>query len=179
MISKQYVLTGCLILALAVAIFWYIRRGPEWSGPSANDLRVQFTVEIPAYLRLMSFDVQASAPIGDKVEPAFKARFHASVSLESDTYKEIHREGDVVYVESQLNAGDTKELYGIAHSTLKAGSWHTAFTLESDPLEAIGKPIGLFEGGRVRVHVCNPFDPIVIGEPTHDEKICKEFTPPS
>jgi hypothetical protein len=171
--SKQYAWIGCVILALTVAITWYIRR--DGSGPIENELRVQFAAEIPAYLHLMSFEVQASAPIGDKVEPAFKARFHASVRLESDTFNEIHREDGVVYVRSsQLEVGHTKELYGIALSTLNADSWNTAFTLEGDPLGAIGKPIVVLEEGRVRVHDCGRFPPIVI-EPTHDQKICLAF----
>lgn len=149
-----------IVLTGVAAIGWWVGRKTNtnersddvWyeTGPTDQGLQKRFAAtELPAYVRLKLFEVQASDNIGNKIEPMFRARFRALVTLESDTYAETRRNGEDVYVEQQLVAGDIKELYGTADSTMRAGSWQTTFTLEGDPLRTLGTPPALFRAKRV------------------------------
>jgi len=50
-------------------------------GPTSAELQSRFRTELPAYVTLPSFELQASENVGDRVEPVFKSRFKAAIRL--------------------------------------------------------------------------------------------------
>jgi hypothetical protein len=126
-------------------------KDPLSSGPDGADLKKRFSTELPAYVGVDSFDVQASENIGSKVEPKFVSRFKATIKLNADTFLESGREGTVVFVAPHLKSGEKREVYGKAVSGYHGGSWQTAFQLDSNPVPGLGTPRDAFGATRVIV----------------------------
>jgi hypothetical protein len=125
--------------------------GESERKPSTRDYEKQFSVEIPAYFELSSFDVEASENVGSKVEPFYKARFKATVKLKTETFERASQENEVIFVRHVSDDGETKEIYGMAAARLSAGNWKIVFNLENDPIPNMGRPRDFFTDGRVIV----------------------------
>lgn len=125
--------------------------GDSEEKPSTKDYEKQFSVEVPAYLELSSFDVEASENVGSKVEPYYKARFKATVKLNTKTFELSSKENEATFIRPVAGEGETKEIYGVASARLSAGNWKIDFKFENNPIPALGRPKDFFTGGRVLV----------------------------
>jgi Concanavalin A-like lectin/glucanases superfamily len=117
--------------------------------PASNDYKSQFSITLPAYFSLSSFDIEASENLGTKVEPVFKARFKATISLKTDTYEMDRQNNDATFIKNIFHEGEKKDIYGIATAKLFAGSWKIEFTLENNPIRQMGRPKDFFTDNKV------------------------------
>lgn len=118
-------------------------------GPSESDIEQRLAVDLPHPWQITSLDVEASENVGTKVEPVVKSRFKAKLKLVESTYFVDSNESAAVLLRPVLQAGDERELYGVATSVMKAGAWQTAFDFENDPLRDSGEPRTKFTGRTV------------------------------
>jgi len=121
------------------------------SGPSKADLRRSLATELPAYVEVASFTIEASQSAGTKVEPVYQTRFRAVLKLTADTFTEAERARDVLFVKSLKRRGDEIEVFGKTQSLLYGGNWQTAVSLDGSPLARLGKPLSMFSAARVIV----------------------------
>lgn len=134
---------------ILVCFIYLLGCGDSENKPSTKDYEKQFSVEIPAYLELSSFDVEASENVGSKVEPYYKARFKATVKLKTKTFELSNQENDATFIRPVADEGEKKEIYGMAGARLSAGNWKIDFNLENNPIPALGNPKDFFTGGRI------------------------------
>lgn len=134
---------------ILICFIFLLGCGDSENKPSTKDYEKQFSVEIPAYLELSSFDVEASENVGSKVEPYYKARFKATVKLKTKTFELSNQENEATFIRPVADEGEKKEIYGMAGARLSAGNWKIDFNLENNPIPALGHPKDFFTGGRV------------------------------
>lgn len=127
------------------------KKDPAEAGPTDNELESRLATELPAYISIAKFRVEASENVGDKVDPLFKSRFRAVIRLEADTFLESSREESAIIVAPHLKSGEERELFGKAISRLRAGAWRVHFELENNPVPDMGKPRDFFSGGQVLI----------------------------
>lgn len=138
-----------LLILVVISLLSSCRRDQFATGPGETELEAKLTTDLPGFLRITSFKVEAAENIGDKVEPVFKSRFRATLTLQSDTFLEASREPGAIIVVPHLKASTTRELYGKAVARLKAGAWQVAFSFDNNPIPDLGKPKDFFSGGEV------------------------------
>lgn len=141
--------TVCVSVALLLCSL--LGCGSEPGGPTAKQLRSTFSVEIPGYWEVVSFDIEASQNIGTEVEPVYKSRFKATVGLKSDTFVGAGKEEEAIFIKPAATSGEKRELYGISTSKLHAGAWKTDFELQNNPLPDLGQPRDFFRGEKIIV----------------------------
>jgi hypothetical protein len=124
---------------------------PFETGPDKDHLQSRLATELPAYVRVTAFDIQASENIGNKVEPVFRTRFSAGIELTTDTFLPAHQEVGAVFVVPHLSSGEERKVYGLADSALTGGAWNTNFKFDANPLQSLGQPRDLFYGTATRV----------------------------
>ncbi|HUP59250.1 MAG TPA: hypothetical protein VNA69_02395 [Thermoanaerobaculia bacterium] len=112
--------------------------------PSKSEIEQSLAAQLPAFVRVSSFSVEAMQNIGTKVEPVWQSRFHASVKVTSPTFTPDSAEAGVLFVRANKRDGDTTEVFGKSVSTLYAGRWRTQVLLEGQPIEALGRPENAF-----------------------------------
>jgi hypothetical protein len=120
-------------------------------GPSARDLRETLASQLPAYLEAASLDLDARQNTGSESEPGWSSSFRADLKLKEDTYEEVEREGDVLFVKRVAASGDERSVSGKALAALAGSSWRSSLTLDDDPTGSLGKPLGDFDAPRVIV----------------------------
>lgn len=134
-------------LAIGFCSYTACSHDPAAEGPTSSELHNRFRVELPAYVSVSSFDVEASENVGDKVDPMFKSRFKASLKLDVDTFNEVARQDGTIFVAPRYSAGERRDVFGRAVSTLKGGSWQITFQLDNNPIPDMGRPRDFFVGG--------------------------------
>jgi hypothetical protein len=140
--------------------------------------------KVSPFLRLSNFSVEAMQNMGTKVDPEWRARFHARLEVTSDTFDEDGQASadDVVFVRPMKRKGDTIEVFGKSTSRLQAGMWRTSIELdESGALgggvlegnkffKTVGVPREVFGPKRIIIRGskgesgAHPFDSFLIGE---------------
>lgn len=101
-------------------------------GPTRAELEGRLGESIPPSWEIRSFAVEASENLGTTVEPLVKSRFKAEVQLREDTYTVGHITDDISFLKPVGKKGERREVYGVAGSVQKAGSWQTVFDFEND-----------------------------------------------
>ena len=120
-------------------------------GPSKSELSQSLAMQLPSFLSVESFGIQASQNTGTQVEPVYETRFSATIKINEDTYVEAGKENNVLFVLPQKKSQDTVKVFGKTTSKLYAGTWKTSISLDGEPLMSIGKPLGAFSAQRVIV----------------------------
>lgn len=103
-------------------------------------------MDLPHPWTVSSFAVEASENVGTKVEPLVKNRFKAKLLLNEETFYKGHQEGDIILLRAAVAKGERRELYGVATSVQKAGSWQTAFEFENNPFTDTGNARSSYPG---------------------------------
>ncbi len=129
--------------------FFIISCGNSNKGPSDNTLEQQFSVNLPAYFSVSSFDVKASENMGTDVEPIYKARYEATIKLGADTYDIDHGNEDVTFLKPLFQEGEKRTIYGIATATLQEGKWVIQFAMDNNPISQMGKPKDFFNARKI------------------------------
>lgn len=140
-----------MLKLVALGLLFGCSRDPLETGPKDAELKNRLAFELPAHLSVDSLDVEASQNVGDRVEPIFKTRFKAEAHLTADTFVEAERSQNAVILSPVRKNGEHLEIYGIALSSLKGGSWETHFQLDENPVAGAGKPRDAFGGAPVYI----------------------------
>jgi flagellar biosynthesis GTPase FlhF len=146
-------------LFMVACVFLLLGCGESEKKPATSDYEKQFALQLPAYLQLANFDVEASENVGSKVEPFYKARFKATVKLKTKTFEVASQRAEVTLIRPVAEEGETKDIYGVASARLTAGNWRMEFNLENNPIPSMGQPRDFFTGARF----------IVVGSPEESE----------
>jgi hypothetical protein len=144
--NNRRVRVVCFVVPIACLWLAACASDPADSGPKQSDLQRTLATNIPAYYSLEGFHVEASQNVGDRVRPVFKVRFKAVVQLNTETFEEGEELKDALILVPSHAKGDRAEIYGVATSTLKAGSWKTIFDFDNDPISTMGKPRSFYLG---------------------------------
>lgn len=113
----------------------------------ADELARQLALELPGTWRMGELTIEASANMGDAVEPLVRSRFNARVALANDSYVEDGRDGPFTFLREVAPAGTEKLLYGTSESRLHAGAWTSTFRLQNpEVLQGLGLPLAAYDG---------------------------------
>jgi hypothetical protein len=112
--------------------------------PSKSDIEQSLTTQLPAFARVSSFSVDAMQNLGTQVEPAWNARFHATVKVTSDTFTPDGMDAGVIFVRAVKRDGEATEMFGKSISRLYAGTWRTSLEFDGQPIPALGMPESAF-----------------------------------
>lgn len=113
----------------------------------ADELARQLALELPGTWRMGDLTIEASANMGDAVEPLVRSRFNARVALANDSYVEDGRDGPFTFLREVAPAGTEKLLYGTSESRLHAGAWTSTFRLQNpEVLQGLGLPLAAYDG---------------------------------
>lgn len=130
-------------------------------APDGAALSEALAADIPPYWEVLSVDVTATVNDGDAVEPAYRQRFVATVSPRGDLYQMMQMPGETPFgiVVETVDDEATRQLFGVARSSLSLGQLQTSVEIEN-PLGALGQPRDLF-----------PVPTLVAGSEEADAKI--------
>lgn len=118
--------------------------------PTADQLKNQFNIDLPAHLRASSFVLDAEQVPASRTE-AYRAKFRADVQLVSPVYVEEQRFGDTVIVRMAGKAGDRRTVFGRVEARLKNRHWASTLRLENNPADQPGRPRDLIQARRIIV----------------------------
>ncbi|MCD6184646.1 MAG: hypothetical protein J7K84_02465 [Deltaproteobacteria bacterium] len=130
-------------------IFIQILACSSYKGPSKNEIQQTLAVDLPAYIEISNFDIEASQNAGTEVNPLYQTRFRATLRLKTDTFLEHEREGNVLFVRPAKKNGESIEVFGRAESKLYAGAWQNSVKIDGSPLNSMGVPISMFNSANV------------------------------
>lgn len=133
-----------LLLLFFLGVSQIVSCGSASDAPNKDELRQGLNDEVPKYYTIRSFDIEASENAGSKVQPLYRYRFRAAAELQEDTYKEIAKEGNVVFITLAEGRGKRAELFGIAEASLSAGKWRIRYRLENYPIRGNEVPRKFF-----------------------------------
>lgn len=140
--SRQSALALIVLLALPAC---------GGDGPGERELRAELASQFPTYLEAASFSLEEREALGTEEEPAWASRFRAELKLREDTYEEVRREGDVLFVRRVAASGEERTVTGLVNAALMEGSWSSSLAFDEDPTPALGRPLAEFDAPRVIV----------------------------
>ena len=112
--------------------------------PSEAQLREALVLEVPSYVTVIDFSVDAMENTGNEVEPNYIARFNAKVESNEALYARDGAEGDVLFLLDKTAAGTVLDLFGKSSSQLYQGEWRHDLYVEGNTLSALGRPLAEF-----------------------------------
>lgn len=118
--------------------------------PTADQLKNQFTIDLPAHWRTSAFVLDAEQAPASRSD-AYRARFRAEVQLVSPVYVEEQRFGDTVIVRLSGKAGDRKTVFGRVESRLSQRRWASTLRLDNNPADQPGRPRDFIQARRIIV----------------------------
>ena len=132
MVRKHSVGIGIAALLLLVA-----GCGGE-NKPSDSQLREALTEELPGYLAIDDFNVEAMQNIGNEVEPRYVARFNAELEVTSPLYVRDGRDGEFLLLKPTTEEGADVEVFGKSLSVLFQGAWAHDMIIDGNTVESHG-----------------------------------------
>lgn len=119
--------------------------------PTFDELKQYLTKQLPEYIRLDTFTIDASDNTGSKVDPLWNYRFRASiVSKEAlfrpDANPDPRRYKGVTFVSTTTAKGEKKDIFGKIFCELYEGKWNCRTSLDGSPIDNLGKPLTHFSG---------------------------------
>ena len=138
------------VLLILGGIAWFMWPAGSSAGPDPKLLVSRLTSELPAYIKLTSFQV-TTVDRGNEATPVIRTRFQARLVARADTFVETRKDGDIVFLAPRLSTGAIQPVTGSALSRLNAGEWQTEFTLEDNAIARFGTPREFYTGTRVLV----------------------------
>lgn len=117
--------------------------------PNNSQLQEALSLELPAYLKVTDFSVDAMQNVGNEVEPNYVARFNAKAEVSTDLYVKDGSEDGLYFMKGATDAGSEIELFGKSSSVLFQGTWEHRMGIEGNPVAKLGRPIDAFTAGTV------------------------------
>lgn len=121
-------------------------------GPGKADLESSLTAQVPKFVTVRDFTIEASENVGDKVDPNYKTRFRAKLQVTEDTFTEDMTQGEVLLLTPIKKIGDTIDVFGKSESKLRNGKWETNTNLDESPFEKIGNPLSAFSASKIIIN---------------------------
>ena len=112
--------------------------------PTKGEIEQSLAFQLPSFVSLSSFSIEAMQNMGTQVDPEWATRFRASIELKTDTFAPDGEEPSVAFVRPVNRKGDTQEIFGKSASSLYMGSWRTSFRFDGQPIESLGQPASAF-----------------------------------
>lgn len=119
--------------------------------PTDSQLREALIVELPEYVTVTDFTVEAMENTGNEVEPSYISRYKAKGEVISELYTRDGSVGDVLFLLSATEAGTELELFGKSRSELYQGGWAHDLYVEGNPIRKLGRPLTEFAPARTIV----------------------------
>lgn len=138
---------GCFNFAVILTAGSLVACKPP-APPKPDELKAQFSVDLPSYWRTSSFALDAEQAPASAADP-YRARFRADVELLTPMYVEDQRFGDTVIIRMTGKAGDRKTVFGRVESRRKNRRWNSTLRLENGPAEQPGRPRDFFQARRL------------------------------
>ena len=117
--------------------------------PSKSELKGSLIHNIPGYIDVKAFLVEASQNFGNKVEPNIGSRFKATVVSKVDLYKKDTVEKGIIFVQLSTTNENQTSIFGQIKSNFYQGAWRHKVSIEGNPITNLGIPLNQFSGGRV------------------------------
>lgn len=136
-----------LAIEITLCILSGCKGDPVQSGPKESELRLHLATSLPAYLSVSDFHVEASQNIGNQIQPIYKSKFKASVTINTDTYREVEKINEDIIIALVKQKGSTIDVYGTITSVYTSGSWTNEIILENDPVILVGNPRDFYPAG--------------------------------
>lgn len=119
--------------------------------PKASELGEALAKELPDYLSVTSFNVEAMENTGNDVEPNYVARFTAVAETQAPLYAADGRDRDLVFVKETTPAGESIELFGKSASELYQGGWRHLLRVDGNPAAGLGRPLESFRAKKTLI----------------------------
>ena len=119
--------------------------------PTEAELRDALTVELPGYLKVTDFSVEAMQNTGNEVEPRYVARFNASLEVTSPLYTRDGTEGKLLFLQPAEEEGAEVEVFGKSTSVLFQGAWAHDLYVDGNTVSSMGRPRDEFANAKTIV----------------------------
>ncbi len=119
--------------------------------PTDAQLREALVVELPEYVTVTDFRVEAMENTGNEVEPSYISRYKAKAEVTSELYTRDGSVGDVLFLLGATAPGTELELFGKSRSELYQGGWAHDLYIEGNPIRKLGQPAAAFAPARTIV----------------------------
>lgn len=114
--------------------------------PTKAQLQQALTARLPPNVRLLTFAVQATENIGNKVDPNWHARISATARMPATTYARDATMCGLRFVRVVRRINETVPLFVKTMSTLRQGQWIIDVSIEGRPFsrDSLGQPLSSF-----------------------------------
>ena len=93
------------------------------SGPSTDDISKAIRENLPAFISLNDFSVEATENLGSETEPKFKSRIIGELVFLDDTFERVGQVGGVPILKKLIAKGTTRKAFGYSTSTMVQNKW--------------------------------------------------------
>lgn len=137
--------------SVAVALLVMVAGCSGENKPTETQLREALVLELPGYVKITDFSVDAMQNTGNEVEPNYIARFSAKLETTSELYTRDGSEGNLLFLKKASDLGTSTEVFGKSSSTLYQGGWAHDLFVEGNTLRELGKPQAEFTAEKTLV----------------------------
>lgn len=139
------------LLIIAILPFFLLAFSWGSNKPKESELKNALAQQIPGFVKVASFKIEALQNYGTEVEPRYRSRFKATIEAADNLYKVENKENDVLFVRLQTSKGKRADIFGKTTSILYQGTWQHSIEIDGNPISNLGGPLNLLSGGRVIV----------------------------
>lgn len=139
------------LLIIAIIPFFLPAFSSGSNKPKESELKNALAQQIPGFVKVTSFKIEALQNYGTEVEPRYRSRFKATIEADDNLYKVEKKENDVLFVRLQTTKGKRTDIFGKTTSILYQGTWHHSIEIDGNPISDLGGPLNLLSSGRVIV----------------------------
>lgn len=136
-------LTSHLAIA-AILLLPFIASCSGENKPTEAEISAALAAELPDYVKVTSFDIEAMENNGSEVDPNYVARFTATMETQARLFVKDGRAGDQQLVKEVTAAGHSTELFGKSASELYQGGWRHRLLIDGNPVATLGRPLESF-----------------------------------
>lgn len=112
--------------------------------PSGSDISAALSEQLPGYLQVTRFDIEAMQNTGNDVEPNYIARFTASAKTQDTLYVTDGTDGKVVFLKKATEPGHAVDMFGKSSSVIYEGGWRHDLRIDGNPVSQLGRTFDSF-----------------------------------
>ncbi len=141
-INKIFIIILCSFL---MAFSWGSNK------PNKSELRNALSQDLPGFVKVTTFSIEAMQNFGNDVDPRYGSRFKAMVEASASLYKIDNKENKITFVRLITPKGKRTDIFGKTISILYQGAWKHDINIDGNPIRSLGLPLTHFTDGRVIV----------------------------